>query len=123
MTLIDQDKEFRRLALDLALFADRDKFGIDSSNDRGTSIIYELDQMLPGLGLFGGLAAVLERIPDLVVQVDAIGDEHYPRILNRLLQGQGFGQHHHGYGLAGAGSMPDHAALAVTLAVPFAHPL
>jgi hypothetical protein len=76
-----------------------------------------------GLRLLRFLAALVEGLPDLLVQVDPVGHDHHPRVRDALLQRQRLAEQHHRQRFPGALRLPDHAALAAALRVPLAHPL
>ena len=73
-------------------------------------IFQQFHQVSAGPGLLDLFAAVLERVVDLVVQIDPVGDQHDLGIADLVVQGQALGQHDHRQRLAAALRMPDDAA-------------
>ena len=52
----------------------------------------------------------MEGVPDLLIEIDAVGDEDDARVLNVGVQGEGFRQHDHRERFAAACGVPDDAA-------------
>ncbi len=82
----------------------------DGGNQVGFIFADQFDQVFAVFGAADGFAAIVEGIPDLFVEIDAVGDEDDARVLNVRVQGEGFRQHDHRERFAAACGVPDDAA-------------
>ena len=72
---------------------------------------------MPDLGSYHLFAAVVEGVPDLLIEIDAVGDQDHARVADVGVQSQGLGQHDHRERLAAAGGMPDDATVAHAVSI------
>lgn len=93
----------------------------DGGDDADTVVSEKFLEMATGLGLYGIFAALMEGLPNLVVQVDTIGDEDDAGILDVRIESEGLAEHDHGQGFAGALGVPDDAAFAAAQGVALLH--
>ena len=116
MALVHQDKNVGVIVGDLFI-----GHGLELVDDGGDDVGFvrldQFDQVPSRFGLHDGLAAVLEGAVDLIVEVDAVGDQQDARVGDVGMQRQGFGQHDHAERLARAGGVPDDAAGALALRI------
>ena len=77
--------------------------------------------MLAGLRLHGLGSAMVKGLVDLIVQIDPIGHEDDFVIIDRAVEGEGLGEHHHGDALPASLSVPDNAPLPRNIALSPAH--
>jgi len=120
VALIDQHKDVRIVVLDV-LLGHRLELVHGRGDNVGALRVDELDQMPTRVGLLDRLAARLEGAVDLLVEVNAVGDEHDARVGDGGVQRERLGQHHHRQRLAAAGRVPDDAAGALPLRVEMRH--
>ena len=81
----------------------------EGGDDMSALILQQFNQMFAGIGLLRLQVAGAKSAADLIVQIDTVGYQNDLGVGDSRMQGQRFGQHHHGQGFSAALGVPDHA--------------
>src|SRR5215475_676424 len=95
VAFVNQGEDVVRIALIVRRLHRRLELVDHSGDDRSLLTRQQLEQMTARRRLHRFFAATVERGPDLVVQVDAVGHQNYSWIDDALFQRNRFRHHHH----------------------------
>lgn len=120
MAFIDQYEDIRIGVLTLHCFYGVFELVNDRGDDKRLVPLQQLAQVFAGFRLLRLAATMLERVVDLIIQVNAISNKYDLIIVDTRFHCDSFGQHDHGERFTASLGMPDNATFPGVTAIPVA---